>query len=370
MIKKFLPFLLLAVVVYACSSDSSDNPTPSDGFDRGAMLTHLADNIIIPSFESFDNQLTTLETKATSFTDAPNATTLAEVRTAWLNAYKAWQHVEMFNIGKAEELGFVNFFNIYPLTVIDVESNVSNGTYDLNSSNNHDAQGFPALDYLLYGVAANDTAILEKYTTDANAANYKKYITDVIAQMSGLTTAILNDWKGSYKNEFVGATGNTVTSSVNKMVNDYVQHYEKSIRTNKVGIPTGTFSSGTTFPEKVEAYYSKTVSKELALEALNASQNFFNGKHFTSNITGVSFKSYLEYLDRNDLSVAIINQFNSVRTQINTLNNSFSDQITNDNTAMTKTYDELQKNVILLKTDMMQAFNISIDAGYVDNDGD
>ncbi|MDP2541780.1 peptidase M75 superfamily protein [Tenacibaculum discolor] len=364
MIKKFLPFLLLAVVVYACSSD---NPTPSDGFDRGAMLTHLADNIIIASFEAFDSQLTTLGTKATSFTDAPNATTLTEVRTAWLNAYKAWQHVEMFNIGKAEELGFVNFFNIYPLTVADVESNISNGTYDLNSSNNHDAQGFPALDYLLYGVAANDTAILEKYTTDANAANYKKYITDVIAQMSGLTTTILNDWKGSYRDEFVASTDNTASSSLNKLVNDFIFYYEKGLRANKFGIPAGNFSS-TPLPEKVEAYYNRVASKALALEALIAVQDFFNGNNFNAAGSGISFKSYLEYLKRGDLVNLINTQFNTAETQVSTLNDDFYQQINTDNTQMTKSFDELQKVVVYLKVDMLQAFNVSVD--YVDADGD
>jgi hypothetical protein len=35
---------------------------------------------------------------------------------------------------------------------------------------------------------------------------------------------------------------------------------------------------------------------------------------------------------------------------------------------MLQTYDELQKNVILLKVDMLQALNINVD--YVDADGD
>ena len=35
---------------------------------------------------------------------------------------------------------------------------------------------------------------------------------------------------------------------------------------------------------------------------------------------------------------------------------------------MTKAYDELQKAVVLLKVDMLQAFNVNVD--YVDADGD
>ncbi len=368
MIKKFLPFIIVAGLFSACGgSDTPNTPEKDDDFDRGAMLTHLADNIIIPSFEAFESELSTLKTQATAFTDAPNATTLASVREAWLAAYKAWQHIEMFNIGKAEEVGFVNFFNIYPVTVADIESNINSGTYDLNSSNNHDAQGFPALDYLFYGVADNDTAILEKYTTDAKATNYKKYITDVIAQMSDLTATIVNDWKGTYRGQFVSASGNTASSSLNKLVNDFVFYYEKGLRANKFGIPAGNFSS-TPLPEKVEAFYNRTASKVLSLEALEAVQDFFNGNNFAGSGSGSSFKSYLSYLKRDDLVSLINTQLNTARNQINTLNDNFYQQINTDNTKMTQAYDELQKVVVYLKVDMLQAFDISVD--YVDADGD
>ena len=132
--------------------------------------------------------------------------------------------------------------NIYPVTVFDVESNISDGNYDLDHVNNYDAQGFTALDYLLFGVASNDAEILVKYTTDANASNYRKYITDVLNQMNSKTTVVVNDWKGSFRDEFVNSTSNTSTSSVNKLVNDFIFYYEKGLRANKFGIPAVSFS--------------------------------------------------------------------------------------------------------------------------------
>ena len=42
--------------------------------------------------------------------------------------------------------------------------------------------------------------------------------------------------------------------------------------------------------------------------------------------------------------------------------------MSNDNSQMLKTYDELQKAVVLLKVDMLQAFSVNVD--YVDGDGD
>jgi hypothetical protein len=56
------------------------------------------------------------------------------------------------------------------------------------------------------------------------------------------------------------------------------------------------------------------------------------------------------------------------KTQINTLDADFYQQITTDNSKMKLAYDELQKAVVLLKVDMLQTFNINVD--YVDADGD
>ena len=93
-----------------------------------------------------------------------------------------------------------------------------------------------------------------------------------------------------------------------------------------------------------------------------------NGKQFNGNSTGESFKSYLLYLDRNDIYISTRDQFNAARIEINNLTNNLSEQVITDNAKMTRAYDELQKAVVLLKVDMLQAFSINID--YVDADGD
>ncbi|MGK0413977.1 MAG: putative lipoprotein [Polaribacter sp.] len=365
--KRFLLLFLTMFLIYACTSSGEEDPLTTDNFDRKVMLTHIADNIIIPSYEDFTSKMESLNSVGTAFSNNPTQTTLEDLRGSWLEAYKSWQHVEMYNTGFAEELGFNFFMNIYPLTVSDVEQNITNGTYDLNSPNNHDAQGFPALDYLLYGVGTGDEEILSKYTTAAHNNNYKNYLTDVLQQMNTLTKEVVAQFKAN-RDAFVNSAENTATSSVNKLINDYIFYYEKGLRRNKIGIPAGFFSN-TPFPDKVEAYYRKDISKILALEALTAVQDVFVGHYFgTANANRSGFKDYLIALNREDLATAIENQFEVAKTQINNLEDDFSSQIISNNAQMLKTRDELQKAVILLKVDMLQAFNISVD--YVDADGD
>ena len=373
--KKLLSVFAFTLLIASCSTDdeptSNTDPSAPNDFDREAMLVHWADNIIIPAYQAYTEELDALQSAATSFTNTPNEAQLASLRAAWLDAYLAWQSVAMFEIGKAEELSLRNFTNIYPTDAAAIEENVEDRNYKLDLPSKNDEQGFPALDYLLYGLADTDEALVARYTEEEQGEAYRTYLTAVVNRMVELTTQVVNDWNGSYQDTFVQNVGSSATSSFNKLVNDYLFYYEKALRAGKIGIPAGIFS-GAPLPETVEGYYAGDVSKPLFLEALNATQNFFNGKHFASDTEGESLKSYLDYLntlkDGEDLSARINQQFDEARNTAQNLNDSFAEQITTDNAAMLATYDQLQQNVVLLKVDMFQALNVKVD--FVDADGD
>ncbi|MEO9572358.1 MAG: imelysin family protein, partial [Polaribacter sp.] len=148
MLKRFLTLFVSVVLFFSCSSSESEEKEV-DTFDRNALLTNIADNIIIPAYTDFSTKLATLTSAGTTFTNNPNQTNLDDLRTSWLAAYTVWQQIEMFNIGKAEEIQYSFHMNVYPLNISDVEENITAGVYDLDNVNNRDAQGFSALDYLL-----------------------------------------------------------------------------------------------------------------------------------------------------------------------------------------------------------------------------
>ena len=373
MLKKALVLLAIVFVAVACSSSEDDGGT-DDGmlteFDRTAMLADWADKIIIPVYQDLNIKLADLVTQKDAFVSSPNQVSLDAFRTSWYNAYKVWQYVEMFNIGRAEEINFAYQMNIYPTNVSDIQNNIQSQSYDLTSVNNNDAVGFPALDYMLYGLDDSDADILNFYTINSDASKYLGYVSDLTNQMKELTQDVTINWT-TYRQTFIDSANNTATGSINRTVNDFVFYFEKGLRANKIGIPAGNFSA-TPLSDKVEAFYRGDISKELATQALTAVKDFFNGKAYNNSATGESLKSYLDFLnsirDGEDLSVLINNQFNTAQSKIDELDANFSTQIETDNTKMTEAYDALQMAVVLLKVDMLQALNISVD--YVDADGD
>ncbi|KLT69159.1 imelysin family protein [Flavobacterium sp. ABG] len=370
--KKIVLILGLIVGIYACSSSNDNKDTGGESnFDRTAMLTNWADNIIIPSYTNYQTKVATLQTAATAFNTTPNDANLKIVRAAWLDAYKAFQYTAIYNFGKALDINFNAMSNTYPADVNGINANIT-GTYNLDLLSQYSRQGFPGLDYLLNGLASDDAGILVFYTTNANAAKYKTYLAAVITKLKQNSDAVLTDWKSGYREAYIKSNGTSVGSSVAETTNNFVKNFEKDVRTGKLGIPAGKFSNGTTFPEKVEAYYKNDVSKDLLNIGIKASQDFFNGKYFASETTGPSLKSYLDFVnatrDGKKLSDIINTQFATIYTTNQALSNSLSQQVINDNTKMLTSYDALQKNVIYTKLDMMQALNITID--YVDGDGD
>lgn len=374
-----LKVILLSLILINCTSDSETNDVIEETelnievkqseFDRLSMLTFWADSIIIPSIDSFYIELNSLNEHVSSFSVNPNPSTLTQLRDQWLTTYKKWQYVEMFDLGVAEEVYFKNRMNIFPANTIRIENNISNLGFNLDDSVNFTSQGFTALDYLLFGIAPNDDAIIAKFSD--SSLNYNSYLAAITSKMIELTLSVKSEWEGSYRDSFIQSTDNTATSSINIMLNNFVFYFEKGYRANKFGIPAGVFSGGP-LPDRIEAYNGEIYSQILALEATTAIENFFNGVAYNDpNTTGLSIKNYLDFIETDvsdKLSTRINNQIQTAKNKIKELNTNFKEQIEENNTEMLLTYDAIQTAVVLFKVDMLQKLNISID--YADADGD
>jgi uncharacterized iron-regulated protein len=349
-------------------SNTNSNST-SQEFDRSGMLAFWADNIILPAYTQLNTSLITLSETVAAFAENPSATTLSSLRNQWLATYSHWQYVEMFDIGLAEEIYFKNRMNLFPANVTRIENNINGESYDLDASSYFTSQGFSALDYLIFGTGESDDAIIALYAdSDLNYGNYLDEVTD---KMIDLTEQVKTQWEGDYRDTFVQSTDNTSTSGLNKMVNDFVFYYEKGFRANKIGIPAGIFSNNP-LPDRIEAYHGEVYAKILALDASNAVYQFFNGIAYNdASTTGLSLKNYLDYIEADvddKLSARINAKFQAAENKINDLNTNFKQQIQEDNNAMLLTYDAIQSNVVLIKVDMLQKLNVSVD--YADADGD
>lgn len=362
-----ITMILLTSILWSCTDDESGVPGGEDNsFDRREMLIHWADNIIIPAYRHYHHTLLTLNAEIDSFGTVPDTASLQQVRAGWEAAYIAWQQVSLFEIGRAERLSMRSFTNTYPADPQKIENATAEENATLSLPSTRTQQGFPAIDYLINN--GTDEGIVKQYT---ESTLRQKYLTTLAEKLLGMATEVLNDWEGTYRDTFVSNAGSDAGNSVNKLANDFLFYYEKNLRAGKVGIPAGRFSNNT-LPNQVESLYRPQLSKTLLLTALTAVSDFFNGVPFGEGSEGIGFDDYINYLETTDadgsLSTMINQQFGSAKTALGMLRDNLKLQIETDNTKMLELYDELQKNVILIKTDMFSKLSIRVD--FTDADGD
>lgn len=370
--------VLICFVLFSCTkkNDGNEELEPNvPSADREAMLRHIADKIIVPSYANFDTKLDQMVNKSNAFTAAPSQTTLDEFRLAWEEAYIEWQKVELFDVGPAYDHVLRSYVNIYPTSVQGINDNITNGVAaNLEVPAAYPTQGFPAFDYLINGIASTDSEILDLYTTAGNADKRIAYLQRLTNQINAKFNQVYAEWISGYQNQFPRKSGIDMQSSVSLLVNGYVLNYERYIRSGKFGIPSGAMVGGVVSPDKIESYYKKDLSLILAKTAHQASIDFFNGKSVLNGKNGFGLKVYLDAIGAVDtktgqpLTTMVNNQFSRANDRMDLLGSNLYNEINNNNQKVIDVYAEMQKAVRLLKVDMTSAMSITIT--YTDNDGD
>lgn len=367
--KKYSLLALACLAILSSCGSEEDGGKPATEYDRQELVAHYAENMIVPAYTMFKSKTEAMAAAINAFVATPTTGTLATARTAYQDAYKAWQDVSAYEFGPADEALLRNNLNIFPTSTRKIDDNIRSGNYDLQTSANLDAKGFPALDYLLYG-AGSEAAVVEQFTAGNNAANRKKYLQDLSTLINQRAVAVHTGWtSGNYAATFKNAPGTAVGSAVGSIVNQLNFDIDLTKRA-KVGIPSGRFTAGSALPEKVEAYYSQT-SLDLLKQTIRAEKAIFMGLA-SDGTNGPGLDDYLDHVDAKYngglLSDAIEAQFDAALAAANAVQGPLSEAVMTQPQAVTKVYDELQKLIVLTKTDMPAALGVTIT--YSDNDGD
>lgn len=357
-----LSLLFLGILSTSCNKETSSSCNAD--YDQGALFRNMADAVIIPSFTKSKNSVADLDIKIDAFVDNPTSDNLAAVRTSFRTAYLDWQTTEYFNFGPSESIQLNTKMNNFPVSAALLEANISFGEYNLDAPDNY-YSGFPALDYLLYGVGDDDAAILAKYTSDENAQEYLDYLSTVIDLMLAKLNVATEEWTNNYRNSFIGNEGTADGTSISLILNSLNENFENTRRA-RLGIPSGFHELNVpAFPDKVEGYYSG-LSLELLKRNMQSAKDYFNG------LNGEGIDDYLEYSgmtkENINLEIAINNQFDATINALNEIPETLAQSIVDFPTEIQDAYVPLANQVVLLKTDTPSALCVSIT--YIDNASD
>jgi len=373
LLKRLMIYLVPMLLLLGSCGDSENGDKDDNGPDQDALLQNIGNNLILKGYENLATATSALEQSAATFTNDVTKDNLNALRTELEAAWEAWQKVGFYDFGPAENNAMLSI-NLYPTDTEEIEQNIEagQGSYNLSAAGAGFVKGFPALDYLLFGYGDNDDDIVSKYTGNSNA---RTYLMDVVTDIATIAGNVHDAWSpdgGNYVATFNTNTGTSVGSSLSLLVNAWSEYTEVHIRNAKIGIPNGnnvaTSERFGPFPEKTEAYYSRT-SLSLAKTTMQAYKNFYLGIDQQGN-DREGIYDYLNKLNAQNGTLAddFTTQIEAVQADLNGLNGTLVEAIGNQGDDVTEAFNGLKATVALLKVDIVSALSISIT--YADNDGD
>lgn len=276
--------VVLAVMVAGCTTDQP----AADTFDRKAMLTGMADKLIIPGYKALLDNTRLLEQQAQNLPASVDAATVDLMRATLRQTMLLWQDVVAFDFGPAEGLYGNLSVNVgtFPCSAQKIEQAIANGD-TTQQDFNRDKRGIYAVEYLLFHAASQEVAAELSGTGGQNRRNYLSRIAHLLRQQ---VETVYQAWTTGYRTEFLAKDGTDAGSSTTILFNAMNIGYEL-IKNYKLGIPLG-LRAGQAGPEptRVEAYYSG-MSMELIRRQYDAIFRIWSGTDYQ----GVSFNGFEEY---------------------------------------------------------------------------
>jgi len=362
---------------YNIDAQKDDNSCLYEDYDKLSLLTNLADNYIIPSLDAYKSKIVTLNIHVDSFITNPSISNLTLIRTNWEDALLNWQDIGFLDFGPSEYILLRKQTNTFPIDTTELNNSITLADWNLGYVSSYDSKGLQALDYLLFKPGHTDNELITYFQNNENARNYLKALTEDLNQNINYVT---NEWityREDFINDFEVTTSNLSTnsqgSSISNIINALCLHYEFYVRRGKVGLPLGVFNgfSQLELPELVECYYSGKSTQNL-VRSVNSLRKYVTGSSYLNNDNGLGLDDYMDFVNAEQnsqqLSTVIDNQFLTILEELNNINGPLSEEIINNKSQITQTYQELQQLVPYMKVDMTSALGVLIT--YQDNDGD
>jgi hypothetical protein len=362
---------------YNIDAQKDDNGCLYEDYDKLSLLTNLADNYIIPSLDAYKSRIITLNIHVDSFIENPSISNLTLLRTNWEEALLSWQDVGFLDFGPSEYILLRKQTNTFPIDTTELNNFITIADWNLEYTSSYDSKGLQALDYLLFKPGHTESELITYFQNNTNAKNYLKALAEDLNQNISYVT---NQWV-SYREDFINDfevtqsnfSTNSQGSSISNIINALCLHYEFYVRRGKVGLPLGVFNgfSQLELPELVECYYSGKSTQNL-VRSINSLRKYVTGSSYLNNDNGLGLDDYMDFVNAEQnsqqLSTVIDNQFLTILDELNNINGPLSEEIINNKSQITQTYQELQQLVPYIKVDMTSALGVLIT--YQDNDGD
>jgi uncharacterized protein len=381
--------------------DGDGNPQadarPPDTFDRQAMVAHLAEQIILPTYEAFATTAADLGPAVDAYCAALGGKQEAAARTAAQDAWRAamlgWQAAEMMLVGPAamDDRALRDVIYSWPLVsscAVDrevMERLADPESYDLGSKLSN-RRGLAALEHLLFAASLEHTcpegsppegwdALPEPERAQARCGFAQAAAADLSAQAAAVATGWRADG-GNYVGQLAaaGEDGSDIGSAQEaaNLISDAMFYLDTETKDMKLGEPAGIADNTCgAVEEPCAAELESRISghsKENVVRNLEAFRMLYTGEAVPGG-EGLGFDDFLSGLGAADVAEQMTADIDAAIAAAGAVPGTLEEALTADRAAVVTAYDSVKAITDILKSQFLTVLGLDIPDGAAgDND--
>ncbi len=358
--------LTLSMTLLACGGSKSSGGDNSARIESQQKLTNGLTKRSTDFYNDLQSKLTTLKTASNTFCSSPNDAGFETLRTEWKNAFSSWMSAQWIIRGPIDENFRFQNIQSWPLAdsrkvAVSVNQDIANSaelTESYIANRPVQAQGLPALEYLLFseGVDSNSISTRQCDLIKAISANILTISTDVNSEWGRYASDITHPGPGVQFRNF--------DASVNFFANLFLNQLI-IIKDDKLGKPLGfnkQGQKGNPLPKKGEAW----ISRQSLTSVLN---NYQSLQALYKDEGGFGLDDFLISLNEAEINSDISNKLSSIITKTQGL---IDEGITlhdnADDSRLSELFEDAKVLEITVQNRMFPAIGASATFNF--NDGD
>lgn len=387
-------FPIAALAVAACGGSSvAPDAKPGDGFDRRALLDHLANQVLLPAQTGFAAAANELPATLTAYCDAldrqqPEAT-LTAARAAWASAIDAWEVADAVLVGPAAMDHRAIRDRIYGWPLLstcgidrDTASSFSDpASYDA-ATRLVNVRSLAAVEYLLYTTQTAHTCATSPPGWDALGDDLPRarcrLALALARDVAVNATALAGAWRrdgGDYVGQLaaagqIGSPIATAQAGVNR-VSDSMFYVDRMVKDMKLAEPAGIAVNAcgavdAPCEREVELRYADRATAAIRIN-LRTLRTVFTG--MTPTADGPAFDDFLTALGHADVSARMVGKLDDAIAAADALPDSLLTALTSDYAKVVATHRALAAFTDDLKSQFLTLLALEIpDDVATDND--
>jgi len=403
-VQALLPLCVLAAMACGGDDDAGDGATPQadasppDSFDRQAMVAHLAEQVLLPTYEAFASRAAELGPAVDAYCAALGGEQESTARDAaqdgWRAAMLEWQAAEVMLVGPAAMDGHALRDLIYswPFTstcAVDrevMERHLDPDAYDIASELSN-RRGLPALEHVLFSTSLEHTCSAASppkgwdALTDAVRAQARcGFAQAAAADLAALADAVATGWRadgGNYVAQLAraGDSGSDIGSpqEAANLLSDAMFYIDTQTKDMKLGEPAGIAdnSCGAVEEPCADELESRTSghSKENVIRNLEGFRMLYSGDPDPADPGGLGFDDFLVGLNQGDVAEQMASDIDDAIAAAGAIPGTLEEALGADRDSVVVTYDAVKTVTDSLKSQFLTILGLDIPDGAAgDND--